>query len=305
MYALRRAPLAVALLCVAGCSTSDHASSTSLVFDDRSYAQFASQHPEIESAPDLDLTYVLVGSFGPDELALRQQTASLRSRCLRLSGFDVPTDQPTVDDVSWDGFSIMPKLDQRFTTSSGYGIVTGQRPNTTTAAPSALDGYVATLNDAERERFGQADSACLSQIEDELFDDFERWEALRAELEQLRNDFALALQGSPPIIELEQAWSECMADSGYSFSRPTAILEVLYQRHNVNDLNLEEEIQTATADLSCRTSVNFEETYWRLYQTAEIKLVEDNYQLIQDVRQAKYGRILRRETSTASTALGS
>ena len=147
---------------------------------------------EIESAPDLDLTYVLVGSFGPDELALRQQTASLRSSCLRLSGFDVPTDQPTVDDVSWDGFSIMPKLDQRFTTSSGYGIVTGQRPNTTTAAPSALDGYVATLNDAERERFGQADSARLSQIEDELFDDFERWEALRAELEQLRNDFALA-----------------------------------------------------------------------------------------------------------------
>lgn len=291
------------LWCGSACTGSDRASEPDLVFNDHEYSELVGEHPEIQAAPDLDLTYILVGSFGPEELALRQQTAILRSRCLQAVGFDVPTDQPTLGDVTWDGFSIFPKLNEQFVASSGYGIVSGTRPTSAKATPSALDGYVATLSDAQRERFGQADAICLSQIEDELFDDFDRWETLRGQLEQLRNDFIVGLQASKPIAALDTEWSDCMTNAGYSFKNPTGVLEGLYERFNRGDLDLSSEISIASADFACRTSVGYEERYWRLYQTAEVQLIERNYELIQEVRQAKYGRILNQAPpSTPATS---
>lgn len=293
--------LAALALLGSACTSAGGPDGAGIVFDDRDYADLVEQHPEIQAAPDLDLTYILVGSFGPEELALRQQTAALRSRCLQAMGFDVPTDQPDLRDVAWNGFSIFPKLDEQFVAAAGYGIVSGTRATGAATAPSALDGYAASLSDAQRERFGQADATCLSEIEDELFDDFDHWETLRVQLEKLRNDFILDLQASRPIAELDSEWSECMSIAGYSYANPHDALGKLYERVNRGDLDLDSEANIAVADLRCRTSMGYEERYWRLYQTAEVKLVEDNYELIQEVRQAKYGRVLHLLSSPLSS----
>ena len=241
--------------------------------------------------PDLDLTYILAGSFGPDAVVLQHVETRERAKCLRARGFDVPEETPPVS-LSSDLYSIYRRLDPDFVKEAGYGILLKTSPLAASGPPSVIEEFVSKLNEEENATFGSADSLCSSEVRSLIFTDFDHWDEVRTQLERIRNDYILEVQASDAVQALNKEWASCMEERGFTFNGPDSVVTQLSARANADTLDLKTELATAEADLACRARVRFEERYWQLYQVGEVALVEKHAQLIADVRSAKYDKVL-------------
>ena len=94
---------------VVSCSASGSSSGT-IAADQDAFTKLVATYPEVGAMPDLDLTYILAGSFGPDAVVLQHVETRERAKCLRARGFDVPEEMPPVS-LSSDLYSIYRRLD--------------------------------------------------------------------------------------------------------------------------------------------------------------------------------------------------
>ncbi|WP_329492673.1 hypothetical protein [Kitasatospora herbaricolor] len=191
---------------------------------------------------------------------LRRATNSLNQSCMAKAGF-----------ADWKPAPELPKLGPKTLTDWRYGIhdqelssKRGYHPDA--AEQSAYDeamqkGAVSGLSGKAAETL----DSCGSQSKQRIGGGDKTYGELA---QRLSSDAGLRAKQQPEVTAAFKAWSGCMKQSGYSYKEPLdASDDPKFNSKDVTRL----EVDTALADLKCRTSTNVA----KIWYDAEVKLQKE------------------------------
>jgi len=105
-----------------------------------------------------------------------------------------------------------------------------------------------------------------------------------ATLMQMGDDSYAETISSDAVREAEDAWSVCMADSGYDYAKPQdAINELASNPDDYVSPLTDLERETAVTDVACRRSVDLDQVYFDTESAAQLRRLEEQPELASTV----------------------
>lgn len=253
---------------------------------------------------------------------------ALIAQCMADEGFEYIHWDPSAQFLNSIDRSDFKVDDKAWVSKFGYGIVNtpkgdrAQAPSTQDADPNLA--YVATLEVAAQKAYYEVLYGTTQEDLDEMYDEESQeaepynweengcsgaaqqevsgeWDDLSVQYDDLFNAiYALdeQLETTPAVIKLNEQWSSCMADAGFSFAtQPEAeksindALFALYAEISEDEFAADgfktyegpqfdelavQEIMTAEADRTCRESTDYRDSKTRAKYELEKQFVEDN-----------------------------
>jgi hypothetical protein len=245
--------------------------------------------PPASSTKPIDLplnTYS--GVSGLQQTVLAEASTLLTQKCMTARGFVYSAqaapaqEQSLLQDAEY-GFGV---TSQDAAASFGYGQPTSSGPPPTSpapfkAGPAFLGGFasfgnlakqprawvVALLGFAPGARNGrQHEAGCLMQASAELYGTGRN--GLSDPVPSIALQASSWTQSDPRVRAVDELWSQCMKQRGYSYRTPQAAATAHWPQHPTPA-----ETATAVADVACKQQVNLTNTWLTVeaaYQTALI-----------------------------------
>lgn len=233
-----------------------------------------------------------------------RRVEDLVAECMAEQGFDYQPNTGMVDEImtALEGSADGLEYAQQY----GYGINTqNEEASSETASDPNAEAYEA-MSEAERAAWDEALYGEMLEVSDEEVSATEfDWESAGcygvaqqqvyevesddgailtiaqqpqfAELMMAMGSLYMGGSSDPALVELNQEWSDCMADAGYSdLAAPEDALASIASSTETDEAKLRElEIATATADYTCQESVDYDNRSLQVQFAAEEKFIED------------------------------
>lgn len=248
--------------------------------------------PELRRVGQLSYIDSILYGDGTAKLALERRLQLEMNDCMREKGFIYPValldDSLKVSEAPRPVVTVLP--------FDSYGIVDRMRiaslKGATDTDPMSI--YYQSLSQGQQAAFDAANASCWPGATSSVFEDYDRYESLRQELQSRRIEFGNAVDSDKQLGELNKRWSRCMATAGFeSVASPIDAIELVTEKVEGSGANSETaqyEQQLAGADSQCRLEVSYNDIYEGVYLTLEASFVENNWALIMDVYRANFGR---------------
>lgn len=236
--------------------------------------------PDLERVGGMGYIDSLLYGDGSAKLAQEQRIREVLVGCMREQGFEYPL-APLTDSAREMEAPRPLVLTPPFTT---YGIATA----VTSAVPEdPLAGYYEALELTEQHAFESASADCAVESRSAGFTDFDRYEQLRIQLQDLRVELAGRIESDREVQAAADEWSGCMDQRGYDYDRPQDAVDDVHQAADDDPTGVAAYEQTvATADSECRAETGYTERYTTVALARERDLAGEHWQLLTELRAA-------------------
>lgn len=204
----------------------------------------------------------------------------LMSRCMSSRGYEYVEDTVVESNASALDSEIYPSED--VLREFGYGWQMSSPAHMPPAAPQPVDTSV---------EYQAALDACGSQAAVEL--DSSRYGLAQQSIVNASGDVASLTVDDPLVTSALAAWSDCMAEFGYTFANPD---DAWYSTSDAP--TSADSIDLAVTDYSCQRRAQLEETRRAVTRQNTQLWIESNFGLVQELRDA-----LAELTATAQSIL--
>ncbi|MFB3980008.1 MULTISPECIES: hypothetical protein [Microbacterium] len=254
--------------------------------------------------PYLSALFGAASDPNADSAALLEQEKKRQgviAECMKEQGFDyVPyVDATAYSTVSADDWK---PDDRSWVAQNGYGMLRSFEQTPETSEPDPNTKHLESLPESQQRAWNRAllgdyageeapqewipaRAGCSGKADQQTSADSDEFADLRQALGTLQEK----VTSSPEIARADSEWAACMTTAGYSFTNPQGAITSLSQQWmellgdgstqpdaSAKEKFKTEEIETALADLDCRTKTGYDERVEKVQWAAEEKFVADH-----------------------------
>ncbi|MDR1033426.1 MAG: hypothetical protein LBL41_01465 [Bifidobacteriaceae bacterium] len=126
---------------------------------------------------------------------------------------------------------------------------------------------------------------CDEKAVDEFYKSLDVEGAKKRDIGALGSSANVAAEADSRMVSLVGKWSDCMSESGYKFATPLEAREKTFnleEEHDWNSKHKKDEILVATADATCKTNLNFLDTWYDILYEHENRVIQENLPLFNE-----------------------
>ena len=231
----------------------------------------------------IDEALLFDGAYLQQEIQINE---SVRD-CLKAAGFDYPVPPP--DGADLVNAPIVAEVSVEEAGRTGFRSLLGKHTDAdTTDASDPYQTYVDDLTASDLKAFESSNLSCVQDSIARVQKNAARYNEIRSTFELARGQFRERLLASEEISKLNKEWSACAQQSGLNFESP---LKLLNDPGTIadGDSASSDEISMAVVYATCMESVAYVQRFVAVLHSAEKGFLEDQSQLIEEMRSTRYG----------------
>jgi hypothetical protein len=146
------------------------------------------------------------------------------------------------------------------------------------------ESNIDTFTDAQKKEY-----ATYSECDEKMADEFYAILDVNADRSnntgELQNSANEAAKADSRMTSLVQKWSECMKEKGHNFSNSIEAYEKTFDMNddrNMDSPRKKAEIAIATADVTCKTDLNFRDTWYDILYEHQNRIIQENLPIFEE-----------------------